>query len=134
MEVIFDSYRSSVQRFDDLFDRSGQLLNEAAFIYTSFVLEILKKIQSDIILDSVEVPVYGSSGYVVALVKRLYLDEDSGVPCVDFDSGIGMIYFSDLNVVAQDLISQYIFIEIKAVDVYRSLFQPDGGDDNLQQK
>jgi len=112
MAFLFDSYRSSVSRYDDLFDRAGQLLNDTVLIYTSFVFEILKKLQSDITLDSVEVPVYSSSGYVLAVVKRLYLDDERGVPCVDFDKGIGTLYFSDLNVVAQDLISQYIFIEL----------------------
>jgi len=57
-------------------------------------------------------------------------DDERGDPCVDFDKGIGTFYFSDLNVVAQDLISQYIFIEIKTVDVYRSLFQNDLENDN----
>jgi len=130
MAFLFGSYRSSVSRYDDLFDRAGQLLNDTALIYTSFVLEILKKLQSDIALDSVEVPVYSSSGYVLAVVKRIYLDDERGDPCVDFDKGIGTFYFSDLNVVAQDLISQYIFIEIKTVDVYRSLFQNDLENDN----
>jgi hypothetical protein len=130
MAFVFDTYRSSVPRYDDLFDRAGQLLNDAAFLYASFVLEILVKLQSDIVLDSVEVPVYAPSGYIVASATRLYLDDEQNVPCVDFDKGIGKIYFRDLNVVAQDLISQYIFIEIKTVDVYRSLFLADGSDVN----
>jgi hypothetical protein len=128
MAFIFDSYRSSFSRYDDLFDRAGQLMNDAAFMYASFVTEILKKLQSDIVLDSIEVPFYGSSGYVIAVAKRLFLDDERDRPCVDFENGVGMIYFSDLNIVAQDLISQYIFIEIKTVDVYKSLFQKDGGD------
>jgi hypothetical protein len=131
MKTIFDSYESSVGRYDALMDKAGTLMNEASFLYTSFVSEILKRLESDIHLSGIVLPLYNGTEYETGTAERIFIDDERGFPHIAFSNG-SIVPFSDLNVAAQDLIVQYIFMEIKTADVYRSLFSEQKKDDALK--
>jgi hypothetical protein len=128
MKTIFNSYESSVARYDTLMDKAGTLMNEVSFMYTSFVSEILKRLESDIHLSGIVLPLYNGVEYETGTAERIFTDEERGFPHIAFTNG-SLMPFSELNVAAQDLIVQYIFMEIKTADVYRSLFSKQAEDD-----
>ncbi|HEY1406926.1 MAG TPA: hypothetical protein VF857_09980 [Spirochaetota bacterium] len=117
---IFDRYESSVPQYDELFDRAGLALNEAASLYAQFVTEILRKMQCPVTLSEIELPIYGNGTFSVGHAVELLFDEYDRFPVVRFSEGM-TIPFSDLSVVAADLISNHIFMEIKSADFFRSI-------------
>lgn len=116
----FPQYESSVPRYDELFNRAGMALNEAAALYGQFVAEILRALQTPISLPDIEVPVYDGERFTIMHACGVIFDESERFPVIAFTEGVN-ISLSDLSVVAADIIASHIFMEIKTADVYRSL-------------
>ena len=116
----FPQYDSSVPRYDDLFNRAGMSLNEAAALYSQFVTEILRVLQAPISLPDIEIPVYDGEHFTIMHACGVVFDEAERFPVIAFAEG-AKVSLSDLSVVAADVIASHIFMEIKTADVYRSL-------------
>jgi hypothetical protein len=125
--VFFEGYVSSIPRYDELFDKAGGSINEASFLYAQFVTEVLGRIQGEISLPGIEIPVYHGDGFSISHTQEILFDEGQRFPMVRMSDDT-MIPFAELNIIAQDLIAQHIFIEIKTVDVYRALFSEENHD------
>jgi hypothetical protein len=117
---IFDQYESSVPRYDELFNRAGMAINEAAALYTQFVTEILRVLQTPVPLPDIELPIYGNGEFIIAHACGVLFDEYDRFPVVRFSEGM-TVPFAELSVLAEDLISSHIFMEIKSADMYRSI-------------
>jgi len=125
--VFFEGYVSSIPRYDELFDKAGGAINEASFLYAQFVTEVLGRIQGNISLPGIELPLYDGDGFSVSRADEIRFDEEGRFPMVRM-SDDSVVPFADFNVVAQDLLAQHIFIEIKTVDMYRALFSEEKQD------
>jgi len=116
----FAQYDSSVPRYDELFNRAGMALNEAAALYSQFVAEILRALQAPISLPDIEVPVYDGEHFTIMHACGVVFDENERFPLIAFAEGMN-IPLSDLSVVAADTVASHIYMEIKTADVYRSI-------------
>jgi hypothetical protein len=125
---LFDAYQSSVPQYDELFDQAGVHINEASFLYIRFITDLLERIGTQITLDDVAIPVYRDSSFPVMHAHEIFFDEHGRFPMVSMRES-AVIPFSELNLVAQDLISQNLFLEIKTADIYRQMNPSSGSEE-----
>jgi hypothetical protein len=121
MNEFFNAYDSSIKRYDALIDEASNHMNEAVFIYTSFISEVLKMAGIGISLPQIMLPLFDKSEYRTARAVGLYIDEERDFPRILFDDETDLP-FSELNISAQDCVVQSLFMEIKTADVHRTLF------------
>ena len=125
MEIVFDTYQNNVEEYDALLTGAGESLNAAAFAYTDFIVSILSRISAGEIICDINIPFYGSDGYELRQVKKIFISRDDEQLSLEFENGMTTSWI-DLNVSAQDYICQSIFMEIKIYDMTRSLFPETG--------
>jgi len=123
MDIVFNSYRNNVEEYDMLLTKAGEFLNAAAFAYTDFITDVLSRITAGEILCGIDIPFYGSDGYEIRKVQKVFIDQEEEQLSIKYADG-SVLPWLDLNVAAQDYICQSIFMEIKIYDMSRSLF-PD---------
>lgn len=121
MENPYAGYRSSTEKYDEMMNKASMALNDAAFIYETFLTDLLNIIGQDILLPSVIIPVYNGDTYELACVELITLDPESQLPSVGIEGGRKEL-FQSLNVSAQDLICQTVYMEIKTADMRRQMF------------